>query len=163
MRKPAPGADATVPRKPRNLDESLHAHAADIAVRSLLCEATLCRPANGHLLQRRFDIACILAKMRRWLLFPKCGFLSGSVRRTAPSPGSCSLGRRARDIPFTSWINRAASCQAAVRGAVRKEVVVAKRKGNKEARKPKQQKAEKTGTGYVSELMVRAMMPGKRR
>lgn len=50
-----------------------------------------------------------------------------------------------------------------MRGAVRKEVVVAKRKGNKEARKPKQQKAEKTGTGYVSELMVRAMMPGKRR
>lgn len=40
---------------------------------------------------------------------------------------------------------------------------MAKRKGNKEARKPKQQKAEKTGTGTVSELMVRATMPGKRR
>lgn len=39
---------------------------------------------------------------------------------------------------------------------------MAKRKGNKEARKPKQQKAETTGTG-LSELMVRATMPGKRR
>jgi len=50
-----------------------------------------------------------------------------------------------------------------VRGAFRKEAVMAKRKGNKEARKPKLQKAEKTGTGSVSELMVRATMPGKRR
>lgn len=40
---------------------------------------------------------------------------------------------------------------------------MAKRKGNKEARKPKQQKAEKTATDYVSEPMVRATMPGKRR
>ena len=47
--------------------------------------------------------------------------------------------------------------------AVRKEAVMAKRKGNKEARKPKQQKTEKTGPGSVSELMVRATMPGKRR
>ena len=48
-------------------------------------------------------------------------------------------------------------------GAVRKEAVMAKRKGNKEVRKPKQQKTEKTGPGSVSELMVRATMPGKRR
>ena len=115
MRKPAPGADATVPGKPRNLDESLHAHAADIAVRSLLCEATLCRPSGGASQQTRFDIACSLTKMRRCLLSPKCGFLSGSVQKTASSPGSCGLGRRARDIPFTSWINCAASCLAAVR------------------------------------------------
>jgi hypothetical protein len=64
---------------------------------------------------------------------------------------------------FTPWINRAASCHAAVRGAVRKEAVMAKRKGNKEARKPKQQKEKKTEVGSVSELMARATMPGKRR
>jgi hypothetical protein len=50
-----------------------------------------------------------------------------------------------------------------VRGAVRKEAVMAKRKGNKEARKPKQQKEKKTEVGSVSELMARATMPGKRR
>ena len=47
--------------------------------------------------------------------------------------------------------------------AVRKEAVMAKRKGNKEARKPKQQKEKKTEVGSVSELMARAAMPGKRR
>ncbi|MGQ2905793.1 MAG: hypothetical protein ACT6RL_18495 [Neoaquamicrobium sediminum] len=40
---------------------------------------------------------------------------------------------------------------------------MAKRKGNKEARKPKQQKEKKAEVGSVSELMARAAMPGKRR
>jgi hypothetical protein len=39
---------------------------------------------------------------------------------------------------------------------------MAKRKGNKEARKPKQNKEKKIETGSVSELMARASMPGKR-
>lgn len=40
---------------------------------------------------------------------------------------------------------------------------MAKRKGNKEARKPKQNKEKKSEIGSVSELMARASMPGKRR
>ncbi|WP_263485509.1 hypothetical protein [Mesorhizobium sp. ES1-4] len=39
---------------------------------------------------------------------------------------------------------------------------MAKRKGNKEARKPKQNKGKKAEIGSVSELMARASMPGKR-
>ena len=38
-----------------------------------------------------------------------------------------------------------------------------KRNGYKEARKPKQQKAEKTEIGSTAELTVRATMPGNRR
>ncbi|MEX4010342.1 hypothetical protein [Neoaquamicrobium sediminum] len=40
---------------------------------------------------------------------------------------------------------------------------MAKRKGNKEARKPKQNKEKKVETGSVSELMARTSMPGKQR
>jgi len=40
---------------------------------------------------------------------------------------------------------------------------MAKRKGNKEARKPKQIKEPKAEISSVSELMARASMPGKRR
>jgi len=40
---------------------------------------------------------------------------------------------------------------------------MAKRKGNKEARKPKQNKDKKVETGSISELMAKPSMPGKRR
>ena len=65
-------------------------------------------------------------------------------------------------FPFKTCSKRAAGCRAAA-CANEKEAVMAKRKGNKEARKPKQNKEKTLEIGSVSELMPRASKPGKRR
>ena len=44
VREPAPGGKASIPGKPRNFDERLHAHGNNIGIRISFSEATLCRP-----------------------------------------------------------------------------------------------------------------------